>query len=127
MAKRKCKVTSCRQYVDIPNNYCDKHKGQDNRQYNKYVRTSPENKKYDDFYHTSQWRRTRQHKLSMQPMCEVCLAHGKRTIATIVHHKEEIRTELGWKKRLDYDNLESICLDCHNKEEHPNSFRHRSR
>ncbi|MCH1677402.1 HNH endonuclease [Enterococcus faecalis] len=54
-------------------------------------------------------------------MCEVCNA----SIATIVHHRQEVRTAMGWEHRLDIDNLESICQECHNKEEHAHSFRHR--
>lgn len=35
-----------------------------------------------------------------------------RTVHHIVHIKDN------WEKRLDLDNLETICLECHNKE-HP--------
>lgn len=42
--------------------------------------------------------------------CEICGA-----IATQVHHKTPIQTPEGWERRLDYDNLELLCLDCHNK------------
>lgn len=126
MPKRKCKVASCRNYVELPDIYCNEHKGNDNAMYNKHVRLSPQNKKYDTFYHSTAWKNARRIKLMNQPMCEVCLSKHTYTIATIVHHKDEIRTEVGWKNRLNQNNLESICLECHNKEEHPNSFKNRN-
>lgn len=125
MPKRKCKVVACRNYVDLPQVYCDKHKGNDNAMYNKHVRQSPDNQKYDTFYHSQPWRNARRIKLMNQSLCEVCLAHGTYTLASMVHHKAEIRTEFGWKNRLNQDYLESICLECHNKEEHPNSFKNK--
>ena len=107
MVKRKCKVAHCRQYVDMPELYCEQHKGNTQRTYNKQVRHSPDNKKYADFYASTQWRNVRARKLSMNPMCEVCNA----SIATIVHHRQEVRTSMGWEHRLDIDNLESICQE----------------
>lgn len=120
---KKCKVALCREYVKQPEVYCDKHKGNTANQYNKHVRTNPQNKRYADFYASSPWRRTRLYKLSINPMCEVCERNNVKTIASIVHHKDEIRTAIGWEKRLDIDNLESICQSCHNKEDHAHSFK----
>ncbi|MEU3039173.1 HNH endonuclease [Nocardia salmonicida] len=31
----------------------------------------------------------------------------------IVHHKVELKED--WSKRLDMDNLEVVCIGCHNK------------
>lgn len=121
----KCKVGICREYVEQPERYCEKHKGNTATNYNKYVRTNPQNKKYADFYACGEWKRMRQYKLSINPLCEVCMRDNKKTIATIVHHVHEIRTNLGWEKRLDINNLESICQSCHNKEEHAHSFKNR--
>ena len=120
---RKCKVALCREYVKQPEVYCDKHKGNTATNYNKYVRTNPQNKRYADFYASGEWKRMRQYKLSINPLCEVCMSNNKTTIATIVHHKHELRTALGWKERLNINNLESICQSCHNKEEHAHSFK----
>lgn len=126
---KKCKVALCREYVKQPELYCDKHKGMNATQYNKYVRTSPQNKKYADFYQSGEWKRLRQYKLSINPMCEACKRNGNQytNLATIVHHNHEIRTVLGWKERLDINNLESICQECHNKEEHAHSFKNAGR
>ena len=76
------------------------------RRYNK--RRDP---KYLRFYNSVDWR-----TLSAKYMqdkgyrCETCKA-----MATQVHHKKAIQTEQGWELRLDYDNLELLCVSCHNK------------
>lgn len=124
---KKCKVALCREYVKQPDIYCEQHKGNTANHYNKHVRNNPQNKRYADFYASSAWKRMRQYKLSINPLCEVCQANGDTTIATIVHHKDEIRTQIGWKNRLEINNLESICQSCHNKEEHSHSFRKASK
>lgn len=127
MPQRKCAVSSCRNYVTLPERYCDAHQGYNNSQYNKHVRYNEDNKKYSTFYHSTQWRNVRKAKLMEQPLCEVCLAQGKYTNANMVHHKIELRSPTGWKHRLDLNNLESICYECHNKEEHSYSWKNRGR
>lgn len=122
-----CKHTLCRNKVALPERYCPEHKGTGDKLYNKHVRHNDFNKKYDDFYHSTQWRTTRKLKLMVQPLCEVCLAQGRMTHADMVHHKEELRSPNGWEKRLSMDNLESICYECHNKEEHRYSWKNRGR
>lgn len=42
--------------------------------------------------------------------CEECGA-----IASEVHHIVPIQTDEGWERRLDYNNLECVCVYCHNK------------
>ncbi len=49
-------------------------------------------------------------------LCQVCYRQGRVTPARTVHHIVHIKDN--WGKRLDLDNLETICLECHNKE-HP--------
>lgn len=127
MPQRKCAVASCRNYVTLPERYCTEHSGYNNSQYNKHVRYNDDNKKYSTFYHSTQWRNARKAKLMEQPLCEVCLAQGKYTKADMVHHKIELRSPNGWKHRLDLNNLESICYECHNKEEHSYSWKNRGR
>ena len=42
--------------------------------------------------------------------CEEC-----KRLATEVHHIKPIQVEKWWKYRLDYSNLEALCVKCHNK------------
>lgn len=113
MPKIKCAVSICREYVELPNRYCTKHKGNADKTYNREVRHNQDNIRYARFYASTQWRKARRSKLAQQPLCEECLRQGYVRQATIVHHKKELKDD--WDKRLDPDNLESICQECHNK------------
>lgn len=122
---RICRVATCRNRCDIKDIYCEEHKGMNNKQYNKHVRYNNDNSKYSRFYHTSGWRNLRRHKLLVNPLCEVCYSNGIMKHADMVHHIIELRDPLGgWEHRLDIDNIQSICYDCHNKVEHNHSQTH---
>lgn len=70
--------------------------------------------KYKEFYNSKPWRILKEKKLQdEQYKCERC-----KELAVEVHHIKPIQTEEGWIKRLEYDNLEALCIDCHN-------FRHK--
>lgn len=127
MPMRNCQHPMCRVKVELPSRYCTEHMGYHDKEYNKHVRTNDFNRKYDEFYHSTPWLKQRRHKLMVQPLCEVCLRSGRMTTADMVHHKEELRSPNGWEKRLDLDNLESICYTCHNKEEHRYSWKNRGK
>lgn len=78
-----------------------------NRNYNK-----TRDPKYLRFYNSNDWRTlSLRYTQDKGYKCERC---GK--IATQVHHKKAIQTPDGWELRLDYDNLELLCTDCHNIE-----------
>lgn len=79
-----------------------------NRQYNQ--RRDP---KYVRFYNSMEWR-TLANKYS-QDKGYRCESKGCGKIATEVHHIKPIQTPEGWDRRLDYTNLELLCLDCHNE------------
>lgn len=66
-------------------------------------------------YQNTQWRKLRITYLKEHPLCEECLNKGKVTAATSVHHKNSPfkNGEINWNLLLDYDNLESICNECH--------------
>lgn len=119
MLTKVCK--KCGKFIPYPFVYCDdcqkvvdaqrakrkeeaKRKAQKN--YNK-----KRNPKYTRFYNSIQWR-----TLSMKYTqdkgyrCEECGA-----IASEVHHIVPIQTDEGWERRLDYNNLECLCVRCHNK------------
>ena len=69
-------------------------------------------------YRSRRWRLLRQTKVLINPFCERCLAKGIYNSAYIVHHKEYV-TDLNYMDDnvfFNIDNLESLCLDCHNKE-----------
>lgn len=125
MPQRICKHPLCRARVQLPEVYCPIHKGHSNVQYDKHVRMNDFNKKYNDFYHSKTWSDVRKQKLMQQPLCEVCLREGTMTRADMVHHIIELRSPNGWEHRLSMDNLESICYEHHNKEEHRYSWKNK--
>jgi 5-methylcytosine-specific restriction protein A len=63
------------------------------------------------FYISSEWRRLREVKLMNHPLCEECSQLSWTVPATEVHHIEDIvKNPL---KALDYNNLQSLCHECH--------------
>lgn len=70
-----------------------------------------------DFHNSPKWRNKRAAILKRdQYRCVECRKYGRITEATIVHHIKpyEEYPELAF----DNDNLESLCLPCHNTK-HP--------
>lgn len=66
------------------------------------------------FYNKSGWRKLRKAKLMAQPLCEICGA-----VAQHVHHIKSFLTEEDELKQmellLNWDNLMSVCHNCHNQ------------
>lgn len=114
-----CKHRGCYELVDSGRGYCDAHineRGKQSREVNTtYNQQRPERHR---FYHTKEWKQLRKKKVAKTPYCERCKAKGVYRPVEIVHHKIEI--EQDWSKRLEIDNLESVCRSCHN-EIHSNS------
>ena len=80
-----------------------------NRIYNK--RRDP---KYLTFYRSREWKLLSRTKLQdCGYRCQAKL-EGCTGLAVEVHHIKPIQTEDGWDKRLEWDNLESLCINCHN-------------
>ena len=112
---KKCNNPICSKMIDFTLTYCDKHRVEEGRYYNKTARQATEQKvDIKNFYQSKAWRQTRKHKITEQPLCERCLADGIVKAADIIHHKVEVSED--FSKRLDYENLESICHAHHNKE-----------
>lgn len=110
--QRPCKEIGCRNLTR--KSYCNLHENiarNIQQDYNKYQRDP----KIDAFYHSSDWRRAR--KLALERDNYLCQRHLKQGVlvpAKIVHHIVEVKDD--WSKRLDIDNLESVCYACHNRE-----------
>lgn len=71
------------------------------------------------FYHSAAWQRCRASYISsVGGLCERCYNRGIIRPGYIVHHKTYITPEnLGDPNiALDFNNLEYLCLDCHNSE-----------
>ena len=80
------------------------------------------------FYKSKQWQLCRESYLtSVGRLCEECLKEGRITPAVIVHHKIEL-TEDNIDcpaVTINPQNLEAVCLDCHNKIHMPGQKRYK--
>lgn len=73
------------------------------------------------FYHSKQWLHTRElYADSVDGLCERCRAKGIYTPGKIVHHKKYLDDSSLRNPdiALNFNNLELLCQDCHNKEHH---------
>jgi len=101
--KKPCKAPLCPNCAEEGKSYCKEH-----------ARVIPP---YDPRPNASQrgydwrWQKLRKMYLKHNPLCERCRGLGRVTLADTVHHKKPVEDypEL----RLDWDNLESLCRDCH--------------
>lgn len=83
------------------------------------------------FYNSTQWKTTRElYKKSKQGLCERCLKMGLTVPAEEIHHKIRLTKDNinDPKITLSFDNLEALCISCHDKEhEHDQRNRYGSR
>lgn len=70
-------------------------------------------------YNTQRWRDLRAWKMTNYPLCEECLKNDKTTAVEDVHHIVSFMSTDDPVERnrlaFDYDNLMSICKECHAK------------
>lgn len=63
------------------------------------------------FLSTARWRRLRAFHIAHNPLCADCLAEGRTTPATDVHHI--VKRSVDPHAEMDRDNLVSLCRACH--------------
>ena len=71
------------------------------------------------FYKSKQWEKCRAGYIKyVGGLCERCLKNGAYVPGVIVHHKCYLSPEniQDPSVTLNFDNLELLCLECHNKE-----------
>lgn len=68
-------------------------------------------------YDSERWRRLRAWKFASDPLCEVCLLKNIVTPAEDIHHIVSFMSTDDTIQRkflaYDYDNLQSLCKQCH--------------
>ncbi len=71
-------------------------------------------------YQSQTWQDMRRGHLMCHPLCEVCEAVGRTTMAVDVHHLQTFVTPDGVRRDLAYDmtNLVSLCKQCHQRVHH---------
>ena len=85
------------------------------------------NPHYIKMINSNKWKLLRAKKLQSNPVCEVCEANNRSTLAIEVHHTvpvESVSHELGMRQLMfDYNNLQSLCQSCH-ADAHRRAFSH---
>lgn len=115
----------CKKLIPVGVNYCDACRPQVERQAAEAIERRAELKrkkynskrdpKYLTFYRSKDWKLTSRAKLSAASYkCEAKL-DGCTHLAVEVHHIKPIQTPEGWGLRLEWNNLEALCTNCHNK------------
>ena len=105
--RRPCSYPGCPNLCD--GQYCEEHRKQAKRQYDKYERSPYVNKKYG-----RAWKRIRDRYVAEHPLCEMCLEQGKLTPVDEVHHVLPV-SKGGTHAR---GNLMALCRSRHNKIHH---------
>lgn len=121
-----CNYPGCMKLIPYDQRYCSKHEyrkpidladKQERHQINKAIYhkriTSKHEGKYQRFYRSTEWKKLSHRWLMMHPLCVSCEARGIYRKGDLVDHIVELRDD--WTKRLDPDNLETMCISCHNK------------
>lgn len=119
-AKKPCNKVGCYNLVEYPRVYCEAH-----QEYEDRLRASKfkqyDNERKDDevwnFYRTKEWFKFRKYILARDNnLCQECLKEGKYTKGNTIHHIIPVRQgQEGWNKRLEEDNVITVCESCHSK------------
>lgn len=67
------------------------------------------------FYQSKEWQRLQALHKQENQLCVECLKHGKLTAVECTDHILGLNQD--WSLRLDYNNLQSLCISCHIKKE----------
>ncbi len=106
--KKPCNYPLCPELISGGQTYCEKHRKKVNIEY----KNSRTDKEEQAFYKSYRWKRLRKYKLSRNPLCEICLRGGIVKEASLVDH---IRPIKNGGDLMAVDNLQSLCVSCHNK------------
>lgn len=71
---------------------------------------TPQAQAYQAWYKTARWQSLRAYHLTVEPLCRMCLGHGRTTPATIVHHVEPHK---GDPSKFWNGPFASLCAPCH--------------
>ena len=102
--KRPCSYPGCPRLTE--GRFCEEHKKQAIRQYERYARDPVAKRRYG-----SVWQKIRARFLSKHPLCEECRKEGRLTKATEVHHI----LPLDHGGTHDESNLMALCKPCHSR------------
>ena len=108
LPKHQCRKSGCPALLDhSEGGFCAAHRKAKYQAQDAH-RGTPAERGYD-----SDWVKVRNLKRQRNPLCEQCWKDGQITPMAEVHHTVPIATDRS--KRLDMDNLMSLCKVCHSR------------
>ena len=102
--KKPCSYPGCPNLTD--GMYCEKHRKEERRKYDRYERAADVHKKYG-----RSWKRIRDRYIQEHPFCERCFKEGTMVRAEEVHHILPV-SQGGTNES---SNLMALCQSCHTK------------
>lgn len=107
--QKRCNKIGCRALIATSDTYCDKHTNHSYKQYEQVRASTAEGREYKQFYSAKEWRALRYQVLLDAGFSCVECGHE----ATVGDHI--IPTKVRWDLRLDINNIQALCHECHNK------------
>jgi 5-methylcytosine-specific restriction protein A len=101
-----CLEQGCKSYAEPKSYRCTTHKRAHINTWN----TTQRDPNVKAFYASAAWKRTREKKLSANPVCELCQDQPAAQVHHIVKASEDVA------QRLVMANLQSTCASCHARE-----------
>ena len=105
--KKPCNHPGCLILIPSGERFCERHAELKEKAYDKR-RGSSTSRGYD-----GAWKKLRNLKRSISPLCEECLKVNRVTPLSVIHHIKSI--EDFPEGRLDINNLKSLCQPHHNE------------
>ena len=102
-----CRRPGCGKLVERPG-YCKDHRAEVHQQYN--AERAARGLQTDKWYHTARWQKLRASVLAVEPLCRMCTAAGRVTLAVLVDHIQPVKLE---GEFWDRGNLQPLCNHCH--------------
>jgi 5-methylcytosine-specific restriction protein A len=102
-----CPVSGC-DYLSRKPERCPTHSTQQGK-------GQRERRHHEVRYSQARWQKVRRAYGAKYPLCEMCLGRGVTKVKDLIHHIVAIADGGDWYR---YDNLMSLCNECHGKE-HP--------
>jgi 5-methylcytosine-specific restriction protein A len=110
-AKKPCTTIMCPNLAEGSERYCPLciSKGYNEHKEYKKHRTD----KYEQaIYKSARWKKIREIRLQINPLCQECEKQGMIAIARLVDHINPIKHG---GEPYDLDNTQSLCYSCHNR------------
>jgi len=104
--KKPCNYHNCNKLT--ANQFCEEHKKAAEKAYNQNGR----DKESQSFYNSAAWKKLRNIKLCLDPLCEECYKKDILSKATVADHIVPIKQG---GVALDINNLQSLCDSCRSR------------